>query len=894
MTGPEPIRPVAELFVRSASALWATTYNVDLRLFSEFLLPRLGAVPLNATVLADDRRLAHSLSRTPPDRLEGLATVNRRWLLRGVRARGPAFHPKSYLSVAGRSATLLVGSGNLSVDGLDEGREVFTAFRAGTAEGDRAIAVWQSWMRRLVRRLDDPILTARFADLEERLPAPERDAPDTVASQLLHNLDVPLADQFVGAVARADGVDELLLAAPFYDADADAVGRLITALRPRRVTVYVTSSTSVDGAVLRRRLAGLDLRVLSYDPDRFTHAKLMGVVAGDQGWLLSGSANLSRAALLQAESRGGNVELGVVTRLTAAEVRGRFLPTKTSVVIRDPDHLDALGLAIDEDMPTLPVRLVRVDILRDGRLAPHSEPPAEEQWLLADREVRHPLAAGAHGAIATRSPVEGRLVHLVDADGLTLSNPVLTDDAAALAAALGEGGDGPDRHVPSGLNDADLNTPLGRALQTLHRELVMDVTENADPSPQPTGSGDAEADTTDDEFWDRVERERLAADPRGARYGQAGNRGGSLDLVLQVLEALGARVPQLDGTSPLDVEFRPPAQAASADEATGRRWSARARIRIRVRNVLRKWAAAQSDPSLRWIDRFAPVTNLSVITGVLGPLRMAAAAGVDVVLTEADIDEIWWLWLASFVGTGRQDGFLDRLDSGETAEAVGRLSPWFGETAALLCWIAVRRGPEQRKRIVNVQAVLIAALEQDLLNPTSTTARWATRRGRGTKATTVASVTDDLLNAGAFVDDDLWCDKAAAELHLTGLRLEHVRDRHSVPLRLLVTGIDDPLTDVRMPRLLDAVLRYRRGVGVAICATSETMGAGPHRITLADDWRVVFVANEPLAYLPGRSHDLVDSLDIVDEAQLKRLSAAGLALEAVFAAAVHEELALEL
>ena len=90
------VQPVAELFTSTATALWATTYSIDLALFSEFLLARLGDPPLNVAVLADHRRLAASLQRIPAERADTLATVNRRWLLRGVPITG-AFHPKSYL-----------------------------------------------------------------------------------------------------------------------------------------------------------------------------------------------------------------------------------------------------------------------------------------------------------------------------------------------------------------------------------------------------------------------------------------------------------------------------------------------------------------------------------------------------------------------------------------------------------------------------------------------------------------------------------------------------------------------------------------------------------------------------------------------------------------------------
>ena len=117
------IRPIDDLFRPNATGLWATTYNLDLSLFNEFLLPRLGEPPLNVVVLADASRLAKSLARVPLEQVDSLASVNRRWLLRGVRIGTALFRPKTYLTVTARTATLLVGSGNLSENGINGGRE---------------------------------------------------------------------------------------------------------------------------------------------------------------------------------------------------------------------------------------------------------------------------------------------------------------------------------------------------------------------------------------------------------------------------------------------------------------------------------------------------------------------------------------------------------------------------------------------------------------------------------------------------------------------------------------------------------------------------------------------------------------------------------------------------
>lgn len=247
---PEGIRPIAKLFRGDCVALWATTYNVQLSLFNEYLLRRLGDAPLNAVVLADRRRVDETLALIPPERLDTLGPVNRRWLLRGMQVGNGRFHPKSYLSVRARSATLMVGSGNLSSDGIDAGREVFTAFRSGEPAGDAAIATWRSWMRRLVGAAGDTLLAERFADLEQRLPKPEGLAA-VVDSPLWHNLDEPLGPGFCAAVAVAtDHVYELVATAPFFDEQGEALLSVVGALHPNVVRLYTTSTTSVAGPQL--------------------------------------------------------------------------------------------------------------------------------------------------------------------------------------------------------------------------------------------------------------------------------------------------------------------------------------------------------------------------------------------------------------------------------------------------------------------------------------------------------------------------------------------------------------------------------------------------------------------------------------------------------------------
>jgi hypothetical protein len=506
------------LFRSDRVAFWATTYNIQLALFNEYLLRRLGDPPLNIAVLADRRCVDDTLAAIPADRLDLVGPVNSRWLLRSVQLGTGRFHPKSYFTATARTARLLVGSGNLSGSGLDGGREVFTVFNSGSPTGDAAITIWWQWMRRLVRHVDDVRLAERFADLEERLPAPRLSVP--ADSPLWHNLDVPFADQFCNAIAeRTETIDELIVTAPFYDENGEALGRLADRLSPKTVRLYTSISTSVDGSQLARRLSGLgvSIEVYAYQPDRFTHAKLVGVTSGSRGWLLSGSANLSHAALTLAAGPG-NVELAVFSALSADELRKTFIPLDTTA---EPQPLESLATFTYDSSPEADQELSQVTILNvalrpDGRVRLVASQPVQAIWRLADHNATQPLVPSGSSA-DTAGPLAGPIVYLVDADGGVLSNRAVLDDPEALARIL-TAGEPTSSSRPTELSASDLGSPLGEALLWLHQHMVMDVTEQPPAGGGAGGDRDETEAPDDDDLWTRLEQERLGRDPRASIY----------------------------------------------------------------------------------------------------------------------------------------------------------------------------------------------------------------------------------------------------------------------------------------------------------------------------------------------------------------------------------------
>jgi hypothetical protein len=518
-----------------------------------------------------------------------------------------------------------------------------------------------------------------------------------------------------------------------------------------------------------------------------------------------------------------------------------------------------------------------------ARVVDASEPNFEEGWSLDDLRVRSPLAKQGEST-RTTEPLLGRLVHITTGDGIPLSNRVVVDDPVALDAALHVRTRSSEDRPPE-LLSGDLDTPVGKALVWLHRNLIMDVTESTSGAAGSGGVGSNESDAVaDDDLWERLEREKLGRDPRVNTYGRILGRPigpGTTEPILELLEAMRDRAPALDHGAATDrpvsvlALLREQADHDREEEGEGagdggdapkQHWKSETRVRVRARNVLRRWAAAQNDPRLVWIDQLAPAGNFAMVATTFARLWAAIGENPDrCELRAADLDQVWFEWMRPFVGTGRGDGWLDQIDMSNHAVR-SRLPHELPETVAALSWLAMRR--RSRDTTIAWQPMLGAALERGLVEPTDETARFVSFVMHSSVSRGV--IEDDLLRCIEFIDDGLWCERTRDELGLDALALTTGSAGQAVSVRLTVKGIGQPLTDPRLPQLIVATRRYRRHDGVAVF--SEDIG-----------WRVVVETGQPAAYLPGgRDQSMVESITIAD-GLIEGLAASGGILADVFA-----------
>jgi hypothetical protein len=292
--------------VEEAERILFLTYTANLGYFEKTVLALTRDAEAAAAIIAD----ANMVSVDPL----AVRHAGIRYLAAGARCPGGfAFHPKLLVACSRESAYVAIGSGNLTFAGWHSNHELWTFLEADRDRGGpRTVAQVADFARTLAagpvnlpEEAADALSTT--AALLERLPA---EAP---GPRLISSLEGPIVD------ALPPGpVDELIAYAPFFDPALSALESVVERLRPGKLTVFVQPQTSVHGVRLERFLAERNARLAWCAESPYRHGKLIEWSVGGERWALTGSPNLSVSALGRGVSEGGNLELGLLSSVTAS------------------------------------------------------------------------------------------------------------------------------------------------------------------------------------------------------------------------------------------------------------------------------------------------------------------------------------------------------------------------------------------------------------------------------------------------------------------------------------------------------------------------------------------------------------------------------------------------
>jgi hypothetical protein len=798
-------------FKANWQVFWATTYTFEMNMFEEFWLRRLGDPPLNATILVDFDRLAHLWDQFAADEEWRLKRANQDYLVRGIRAGTGAFHPKTYFFGNDRDGVLLVGSGNLSLGGLDRGREVFSRYQRRNEDDLPVFASWHQWMETLINHVDDHGLSRRWDNAQVKSPWLRTLSGSSVFAS---NWERNFVDQFAEIVDTP--VNELHVMAPFYDRDAQALRELIQRTAPHTLHLYLGRDVSVHGESLQHVLesAGAEVhikRVLS-DKNRheFIHAKLVGAIAGNRGWLLSGSPNLSRAAMLQPVVNGhGNVETAIIAELPPDRVRGAFTPPGYSLQEVALADLSALEYAVD-DAPdaSFPISLLNAARRSDGRIEIAIKGDPEGRLFLAHQAGQIPLS----GLITETSVDEDStptIVWITSLDENVLSNRVVVEHPNRLEGWLRERSQTTSR--PPDFTEDDWSTPVGQMLTILHENCIFDIDET--PASSRARSMTGEDETADESFWERYVQEELKIDPRVERYAAFSAAPHEMDdeiflLMRQMMDRVRSQksIRPVGGNGP-----------GCPSDGEGAPWTPHRRIQTRLYNLLNRWCQALADPRLRWIDPLAPARNYLYLVKAL------YECWAESYLPRDRMIPLVGTLFGSYIRTDRAPGYLGSLSDEERAAAISSVTNEARQFAAALIYCGLRPEADFRNHIFEWQPFLKQGQELGVIaggGDIENTVRRLIEGGMNAdgprSTTTKETIVQRLTWAESYMDDQYWCQKTARELGLDAISFSTKEVNALYPVVLEVNGIVDPLHDHRVVTLMRQTLEYRQVQGIVI------------------------------------------------------------------------------
>jgi hypothetical protein len=301
-----------------------TSFSCDLPFYETLVQSRLRAAGcLNNILLVDVGNYSRSVVTS--GRLVNAA--GRRYVIVPIASQG-VFHPKIFLQLGEKKGRLLLGSANVSAGGFGSNRELvceIVCSAESTPEQSLVVSTFDflyGFLDRNVRSIayklnrieaDTPWLAKvqRFAGSLD-LGADRRVG-------FLYSSEESIISQFWRATG-GDRISRLLVLAPFWDQELEALSQVIELLKPERTILLIQPETvNMNCEALNQLPSSVEINDVGWPKERYLHAKLILAEGEKADHILMGSANCSVAALGLRDAQGSNVEACLYMTLPSGE-----------------------------------------------------------------------------------------------------------------------------------------------------------------------------------------------------------------------------------------------------------------------------------------------------------------------------------------------------------------------------------------------------------------------------------------------------------------------------------------------------------------------------------------------------------------------------------------------
>lgn len=286
-----------------------TTFNFDVDFFERSVLSILYSNDIkNVSVFVDSEELSKALSRTE------FTSMGQRYIVNPVRMKS-SFHPKLILLLGPAGAALFVASVNLTVSGYYQNNEIFNYYVLDEKHSENIGLIYDAYkffksINSLSYGLDEALFE-KADDYRYLQKEPELNQD----CRLIHNFETPIINQIQEIIEEAKYID---VAVPYYDNGLSALKEIQRSFPGAVIRTYIQNNSC--RVHLKKLLDTLSEDLIigfsGFDGGSkyFYHGKVIRFVTSDKSYILYGSANCTKAALLETHESGGNIECDVLEK----------------------------------------------------------------------------------------------------------------------------------------------------------------------------------------------------------------------------------------------------------------------------------------------------------------------------------------------------------------------------------------------------------------------------------------------------------------------------------------------------------------------------------------------------------------------------------------------------
>lgn len=284
-----------------------TTFNFDISFFEKSILNLLYNNNINKiSLFVDLKELERALS------VINEAEIGKKYLVSPVNISG-AFHPKIILLIGFNRAKVFISSANLTTSGYYTNNEIFNVFEYNEQHPEcmKIIKDAVEFLKKLNEKSyykDESV----FEKIDTLLNLNRVVQNDELS--LIHNLDKSILEQVKNTISNVKKID---IAVPYYDNQLEALKAIHDAYPEAEITLYLQNKKC---KFAKEKIKDFDFikRINVYETlihkksKAFYHGKIFRFKTENESFILYGSANCTKSALLKNDD--GNIECDVLER----------------------------------------------------------------------------------------------------------------------------------------------------------------------------------------------------------------------------------------------------------------------------------------------------------------------------------------------------------------------------------------------------------------------------------------------------------------------------------------------------------------------------------------------------------------------------------------------------